>query len=317
MPLSSAWDGPWQASPHERRVRRGMIAEAIVKAPPLLFCAISFLVAWKAGIVNIGAEGQFLAGALAATAVATRVSASGGALLVLALLSGALGGVLWAGIASWLSQKRGVLDVLATILLNFIAAGLVSLSVHGFLQEQGRTFPQSDSIPEAARLPILVAGTRMHAGILLAVALALVLSYLLRKTKNGFRILAVGAGPAAADLAGIPVARVRHAAFLAAGAAAGLGGAVELTGITGRLFDSFSPGFGYLGLAVAVVGQLAPVGAIMASLAFGFLNVFAALLQRRYGISAASALILEGALLLAALGASSLRGAVRSAWRAV
>lgn len=288
-----------------------MIAESLVKAAPLLFCAISFLLAWKAGIVNIGAEGQFLAGALAAAAVLTRVHAPGPILLLAALPAGALAGAGWAGIASWLAQKRGVLDVLATILLNFVAAGLVSVSVHGFLQERIRTFPQSDPVPDAARLPLLVPGTRLHAGILIPLVLALVLARFLRATRGGFRVRAAGAGPRAAEFAGIDVGRVRRAAFLASGATAGLGGAVELAGVSGRLFESFSPGFGYLGLAVAVVGGFSPLGAIAAAGAFGGLNVLATFLQRRAGISAASALVIEAMLLLAALASPR----VRSRWR--
>lgn len=278
-----------------------MIVEAVVKGAPLLFCALSFLVAGKAGIVNVGAEGQFLAGALAAAAAATRLRGPGAVLVLAALLSGAAAGAAWAGIASALVRRRGVLDVLATILLNFVAAGLVSVAVHGFLQESGRTFPQTDPVPEAARLPILLAGTRLHAGVLLAPALAAALAIVLRRTKTGFRLLAAGAGPRAAEFAGIDVPAVRSGAFLAAGAIAGVGGAVELLGVAGRLFESFSPGYGYLGLAVAVVGGLSPAGTAAAAALFGLVDVFASLLQRRAGISAASALVIEGAVVLAAL----------------
>jgi len=278
-----------------------MIVEALVKGSPLLFCALSFLIAWKAGIVNVGAEGQFLAGALAAAAVATRLTAPGPVLAAAALAAGAGAGAAWAGIAAWLARRRGVLDVLATILLNFVAAGLVSVAVHGFLQERTRTFPQTDAVPEPARLPILLAGTRLHAGIVLAALLAAAVSLFLRRTKAGFRLLAAGAGPRAAEFAGIDVPAVRSAAFLAAGAVAGLGGAVELLGVAGRLFDAFSPGYGYLGLAVAVVGRLTPLGSAAAAAVFGLVNVLSSLLQRRAGISAASALAIEGALVLAAL----------------
>jgi general nucleoside transport system permease protein len=288
-----------------------MIAESLVKAAPLLFCALSFLLAWKAGIVNIGAEGQFLAGALAAAAVLTRVHAAGPVLLLAALPAGTLAGAAWAGAASWLAQRRGVLDVLATILLNFVAAGLVSVAAHGFLQERARTFPQSDPVPEGARLAILVPGTRVHAGILAPVVLALVLAWVLRATRAGFRVRAAGAGPRASEFAGINVRRVRSAAFLLSGAVAGLGGAVELAGVSGRLFESFSPGFGYLGLAVAVVGGFSPVGAVAAAWAFGGLNVLATFLQRRAGVSAASALVVEAGLLLAALAAPRLRSRFR------
>jgi len=170
-----------------------------------------------------------------------------------------------------------------------------------WLRERARTFPQTDAVPEAARLPTLVAGTRLHAGVLIAGALALVLAVVLRRTKTGFRLLAAGAGPRAAEFAGIDVPGVRSAAFLTAGSVAGLGGAVELLGVAGRLFDAFSPGYGYLGLAVAVVGQLSALGTAAAAAVFGLIDVLSSLLQRRSGISAASALVIEGALVLAAL----------------
>jgi simple sugar transport system permease protein len=152
-----------------------------------------------------------------------------------------------------------------------------------------------------------VPGTRLHAGVVIPVVLALLLARYLRATRGGFRVRAAGAGPRAAEFAGIDVVRVRRAAFLVSGGIAGLGGAVELAGVSGRLFESFSPGFGYLGLAVAVVGGLSPSGAIAAAAAFGGLNVLASLLQRRAGVSAASALVVEAALLLAALVVPRLR----------
>ena len=284
-----------------------MIADAAVKGAPILFCALSFLLARDAGVVNIGAEGQFLTGALAAALACTRFSAGA----PLTLLAGAAGGAAWAAIASWLAEKRRVLDVLATILLNFIAAGAVSIAVHGFLQERARTFPQSDPVPDAARLPILWAGTRVHAGIALAAVLCAALAIFRLRTRSGFRVRATGANPAAAEVAGIPVRKVRVLAFVAAGGIAGLGGAAELLGVTGRLFDSFSSGYGFIGLAAAVVGGLSPGGAAAASLAFGFLQGAATLVQRRLGISAVSAMAAEALLLLAVLGLPRWRRALR------
>jgi simple sugar transport system permease protein len=284
-----------------------VIADAAVKGAPILFCALSFLLARDAGVVNIGAEGQFLIGALAAAFACTRFSAGA----PLTLLAGAVGGAAWAAIASWLAEKRRVLDVLATILLNFIAAGAVSIAVHGFLQERARTFPQSDPIPDSSRLPILWAGTRVHAGVALAALLCAALAIFRLRTRSGFRLRAAGANPAAAEVAGIPVRKVRVLAFVAAGGIAGIGGAAELLGVTGRLFDSFSSGYGFIGLAAAVVGGLTPGGAAAASLAFGFLQGAATLAQRRLGISAVSAMAAEALLLLAVLGLPRWRRALR------
>jgi ABC-type uncharacterized transport system permease subunit len=274
-----------------------LILEAAVKAAPILFCALSFLLAADAGVVNIGAEGQFLIGALAGAFACTRLSSG----TLAALAAGALGGAAWAAIAAWLAERRKVLDVLATILLNFVAAGVVSVAVHGFLQERARTFPQSDPVPAASRLPILWTGSRVHAGVAIAALICVALALFRRRTKNGFRLRAAGANPAAAEVAGIPVRKFRVAAFLAAGGIAGVGGAAELLGVTGRLFDSFSTGFGFIGLAAAVIGGLSPGGAAVASLGFGLLQTGGTLVQRRYGVSAVSATAIEGLLLLAVL----------------
>jgi ABC-type uncharacterized transport system permease subunit len=287
-----------------------VIAEILVKAAPLLFCALAFVLAWKAGVLNIGAEGQFLAGALACGAVATRTAVSGPLGIAAALAAGAAAGALWAGVAAWLRERRGVIDILSTILLNFVAAGVLSVAVHGFLQERSRAFPQSDPVPPGLRLPLLVPGTRLHAGVAIAVALALAIAAGLRATRAGFRLRAAGSGPEAAAYAGIPVAAVRVRAFLAAGAVAGLGGACELLGVAGRLFESFSPGYGYVGLAVAVVGVLSPIGAIASAAAFGALGWLGTLLQRRQGISSTTVSVLEGIILLAALAIPRIRARV-------
>jgi general nucleoside transport system permease protein len=279
-----------------------MIADALLKATPILFCAMAFLLARKGGVVNVGAEGQFLAGALAATMWATRVP--GPALLtsIGSLAAGAAAGAAWAALPAWLREKRGVLDALSTILLNFVAAGLLAVAVHSFAQEQSRRFPQSDPVSMAARLPIVWPGTRLHAGFAIAVAVAVGIGLFLRRTCAGFRLRATGAGPEAAQFAGIRTTRTRAAAFLAAGAVAGLGGAAELLGTTGRLFESFSAGAGYVGLAAAVVGGMSAERTVAASIAFGALSSAGALLQRRTGVSSVLVLAVEGTVLLIAVG---------------
>jgi simple sugar transport system permease protein len=278
-----------------------MIAEILVKSGPILFCAVSFLVAWKAGLFNIGAEGQFLMGALAASFAATRIPIGGPLSLLLALLAGCLAGSVWAAIAAWMSRRRGVNEALSTILLNFLAAGVVSLSVHSFLQERARTFPQSETVPETSRLPLVWPGTRLHAGILLAAGVAALAGWFFARTPAGFRVRATGLGARAAEFAGMNVSKIRWRAFLVSGAIAGLGGAVELCGVAGRLFESFSPGYGYLGLAAAVVARLSPGGAILSSLAFGALNSAGGWMQRTQGISSSAATALEALILIAAM----------------
>lgn len=284
-----------------------MIAAAVIKATPILFCALAFLLASRAGVLNIGADGQLLVGALAAAAVGTTAKLPPTLATAAALAAGAAAGAAWAGLAAWLAEKRRVLDVLGTLLLNFIASGLVSLAVHSFLQERARTFPQSEAVPDSVRLATIPGTGHVHAGVFIALLVAFGIQALLDRTRFGFRLRASGSGAEAAAYAGIRVSRVRAIAFATSGAIAGLGGAVELLGVTGRLFESFSPGFGFVGLAAAVVGALNPLGAIAAALAFGALAASGSLLQRRAGVPWAVVLVLQGLILIAALLVQQIR----------
>ena len=285
----------------------------LVRATPLLFAGLAVTIAFRAGILNIGAEGQLIAGAVAATAVATNIpDASGAVGLAIALIAGAACGGFWAFLAAILRMRFGVLEVISTIMLNVIALNLTGIFVRGALQEPTRTFPQSALFDEALRLPHLFSGTRLHAGVVLAVLMALALSWYLRATAPGFRLRMAGANPrAAASAGGIDVARVTFVAFIGSGAIAGLGGAVEVTGVTYALYENLSPGYGFTAIAVALLARLEPARAIGAAVIFGALEAGASAMQRDAGVPAGMVGVVEACVILVLVASEWLGGQAR------
>jgi ABC-type uncharacterized transport system permease subunit len=256
----------------------------LVRATPLTLLGLAVSLAFRAGVMNIGAEGQFLAGASAASAVAL-AGTGGGAVLVVAIPAAIIAGALWAAIAGWLKRRFGVLEVISTLMLNFVAQYLVSYLVRGPLQEPTRVYPQTSSFAAAAHLPLLIPGQRLHLGYAMAVVLAATLWWMLRATAVGFRLRAVGAGAAAAASAGrVAVPRVMFTAFLLSGAIAGLAGGVEVTGVTYALYEGISPGFGYTAIAAALLARLNPLAVVGTGLFFGALEAGAAAMQRDAGV---------------------------------
>ena len=228
---------------------------------PLIIIGLGLALAFRAGAFNIGAEGQFYAGAIAATWLGLHAGSLPSPLAVAVVLSAALlAGALWVAVPVLLRLRYGVLEVISTLLLNFVAEALTSLVVQGPLQESQGIYPQSDAIAESARLPLLP-GTRLHAGILLALAGAVVLRHLFTRTLWGFQLRAVGLSPRAAEISGRIDSRWMAAAALAlSGAIAGLAGGVEVAGVSYALFQNLSPGYGFTAIAVALLGRLHPFG---------------------------------------------------------
>lgn len=275
------------------------LAETAVKACPLLFTGLAVALALHAGVWNIGAEGQLLLGALAAAWV-SQYTASLPPLLALPLVGiiACTAGLVWAGGAALLKQHRHVNEVISTIMLNFIAASLVSYCVHGPLMETEGRYPQTDLLPIAARLPMLLPPTRFHLGIPLALAIAAIVWVLLYRTKAGFRLRATGANPTAARFAGIAVDHEITRALLLSGALAGLAGGVEVSGITHRVYEKFSPGYGYTAIAVALVGHRTPLGVVLAAMFFGALEAGSGALQRLAGVSSVLVSVMQATVVL-------------------
>jgi general nucleoside transport system permease protein len=275
-----------------------------VRAGPLLLVGLGVALSFRCGIWNIGGEGQLNTGALAATALVTRGlgGEAGHVALWLALAIGTLAGAGWAAIAALLRVYRGVSEVLSTILLNFIAALGIAWAVHGPLQEASGAYPQSDSFPEAARLALLPGLTRAHAGLLLAAALPFALWLLLFRSAAGLRLRSVGFAPDAARYAGVSPERESVRVLLLSGALAGLAGALEVTGVTGRLFENLATGYGFTAIAVALLGRLHPLGVIPAALVFAALAAGSGAMQRAAAVPSVAVHVIEALVIFFSVG---------------
>ena len=279
-----------------------LTSATLVRAVPLILIGLGIAFAFQAGAFNIGAEGQFYAGAIAATWIGLQVGDLPFPLAVTLPLAAAItAGGLWIVIPIWLRHRYGVLEVISTLLLNFVAEALVSLMVLGPLQEGRGVYPQSDPIASSARLPFL-ADTRLHSGFIGVIALALILTFIRSRTMWGFRFRAAGANPRAAAVSGrLPVSRLVGYALLGSGMFAGLAGGMEITGVTYALFQNLSPGFGFTGIAVALLARLNPLGIIGTGILFAALETGAAAMQRDAGVPSVAVYVVEAVIILVVL----------------
>lgn len=274
----------------------------LVRAVPLIVIGLGISISFRAGALNIGAEGQFAAGAMAATATGLAMGRWPGIVAIPVVLAvGALAGAAWVAVPVVLRVRYRVQEVISTLLLNFVAEALVSFMVQGPLQESKRIYPQSDPIAGSARLPLLP-GTRLHLGFLLAVGLVAVVAVVFARTIWGFRLKAVGEAPRASEVTGrINVGWTVAAALLWSGALAGLAGALEVSGVTYALFQNLSPGYGFTAIAVALIAGLDPVGVLIAGLGFGALEAGAAGMQRDAGVPAVAISVVQATIIVVAL----------------
>jgi ABC-type uncharacterized transport system permease subunit len=258
------------------------LSETVVAAAPLVFTGLAVALGFRAGLFNIGGEGQVIAGGLAAGFVGFSVHGLTGFVeLPLALLAGFLVGMLWGFIPGLLKARTGAHEVITTIMLNYVAIYLTYYFLNTTLfQRPGRTDPISKVVDSAAMLPSLAAlNLRVHAGALLAVAVAVAVYFLLWRTTLGFEFRAVGANPDASRAAGIGVGRVIVVAMSLSGGLAGLAGANIILGVQYSVTPGFSSGLGFDGITVALLGRGNPVGVVAAALLFGGLRAGAVQMQ--------------------------------------
>jgi len=267
------------------------ISETLTAATPLVLAGLGLALGFRAGLFNIGAEGQILMGGMAA--VVTGFSFPGlpfFVLLPLCLLSGALAGAFYAAIAGWLRAATGAHEVISTIMLNLIAYRLIDYMLRlPFVQRPGRADPISKSVPDHAELPRLLAwidpNLRVHAGVFLALAAVFFIYWLLFKTKIGFEFRASGASADAARFAGIRSGMTIVLAMASAGALAGLAGSAQVLGVLDRVTPGFSAGIGFNAIAVALLGRSHPLGVLLAGLLFGGLEAGGRQMQVDAGVS--------------------------------
>ena len=244
------------------------VTETLVRATPLILTGLAAAVAFRARVWNIGAEGQLYVGAISVAALGTALGGAAPAIAVpLMMLAGAAAGALLLLAPLALRLRFGVDEVVTTLLLNFIAVLFVSMMVEGPLKDPlAFGWPQSAPVPPGTELPKLVPRTRLHVGLVLALALALIVHLVQSRTLFGLRARAVGLNAAGARFAGVPVARTLVAVACLSGALAGLAGAVEVLGVKGYASTELSPGFGYTGILVAMLAALHPLGVVAAAL---------------------------------------------------
>ncbi len=251
---------------------RHQLGETLVQTTALLFPALAVALALRAGFFNIGAEGQLIIGGLAAGVLGAVLDAPGYAAIPLVLGAGALGGGAWGAIAGVIRARFGGSEVVATLMLNVIAALLANYLVAGPFAAPGGEGAETASLPQAAWLPILLPGTRLSVALLLALTLAAALRFALAHTVFGYTLRAAGSAPAAAARAGIDVPRIALVALTVSGAIAGLGGATIVAGVLHRFNTALSPGYGFIAIAVALVGDRDPLRICLAAFAFGVLQ---------------------------------------------
>ncbi len=304
--FAAMWDGAFGT--------QNKFAETLVKATPIMFVAIGITVAFRGGVINIGGEGQMITGAIIGTAVALQLANSPGWVIIpLALIAAFVAGGVFGGIAGYLKAYFGVNEILSTIMLNQIAVQMMNFLLNGIMLDPEKAglnnIPQTARIAEAAQLTrisiplgaefILFDRTRLHFGLIIAIAVAIVIYVLLWHTTIGYRIRAVGLNQRASRYAGINVNRQAVFAMFLAGGLAGLAGIVQVLGLQYRLQTDGSPtgcsgNAGCYGIVAALFGGLNPIGAIPASILFGGLLIGAQGMQRAVGIPASLVTAING-----------------------
>lgn len=290
---------------------RFAISETLTRAVPLMLTGLAAAIAFRARFYNIGAEGQLYGGALAAVAVAGLAGAVPGLpaplLFVLMLAAAAATGALLLLGPAWLKTRLGVDEVVTTLLLNFVVLLFVSMMLDGPMKDPlAMGWPQSPALPAELELGRLLARTRLHTGLVYAVALAVLLWVVVRFSRFGFAVRAVGANARAAHFAGLRVNRTMIAVAAISGAVAGLAGAIEVAGRTTYVTLDMSPGYGYAGIVIAMLAALNPLGVVVAAIFVAGMFVGADGMSRSVGVPTFIADVIVAASLLSMLVATML-----------
>lgn len=251
-------------------------ASSLVSACPLIFTALAAAFAYRCGVFNLGGEGQFIMGAVSAIVFLLVTGIEGVLGTVLAILVGTVVGALWAALPGIMKITRGLNEMITSIMLNYVATLFMGFIYTNAFRDGGN--PQTPSVADSVMLA-KIPGFRIHTGVILAIVLGLVVAYVISKTSFGFKIRAVGLNPLASKVNGFNVKFLVMAAFVISGAIAGMGGAVELLGKQYRLMSGFGAGFGFDGVAIALIAQLNPLASLIVAIFFGALTTGASSMQ--------------------------------------
>jgi simple sugar transport system permease protein len=284
------------------------LGELMVKATPLLLIALGLAVCFRSNVWNIGAEGQFIIGAVCAGGVALLADKESGRWMWLAVVAaGMLGGMAWAGLTAVLRDRFNASEILVSLMLVYVADMVLSYMVYGpWKDPAGFNFPQSKTFETVTQIPRLMSGSRVSVGLLLALAAAVALWVFLFRTRAGFAQQVGGLAPAAARYAGFSSRRALWTALLVSGAAAGLAGALEVAGPIGQLTPYVPAGYGFAAIIVAFVGRLHPAGMVLSAILMSMFYIGGELAQSRLGLPKSITGVFQGLLLFCLLACDTL-----------
>jgi general nucleoside transport system permease protein len=284
------------------------LSELAVKATPLLLIALGLAVCFRSNVWNIGAEGQFVLGAIAAGGVALLADKSTGPWIIpLILLAGVLGGMVWAGIVAWLRDRFNANEILVSLMLVYVATMILSYLVSGpWKDPNGYNFPQTKTFEKVAQIPRLFDGMRVNIGLLIALFGVLGMWIYMFRTYMGFQLQVGGLAPAAARYAGFSSRRALWTVLLVSGGMAGLAGGLEVAGPIGQLTPYVPAGYGFAAIIVAFVGRLHPVGMVFAAILMSMFYIGGELAQSRLGLPKSVTGVFQGLLLFTLLACDTL-----------
>ena len=292
------------------------LSELMVKATPLLIIALGLAVCFRSNVWNIGAEGQYLIGAIFASGVALTATGETGAWIVPAIIvAGVLGGMLWAGITALLRDRFNANEILVSLMLVYVAIQVLNYLVYGpWKDPMGYNFPQTKTFESVTQIPKLMQGSRVNVGLLLALAGVAAVWVFLFRTYSGFAQQVGGLAPAAARYAGFSSRKALWIALLTSGGMAGMAGALEVAGPIGQLTPYVPAGYGFAAIIVAFVGRLHPVGIVFSAILMSMFYIGGELAQSRLGLPKSITGVFQGLLLFALLACDTLI-AYRVVWK--
>ncbi|MFM2275107.1 MAG: hypothetical protein RL211_979 [Pseudomonadota bacterium] len=290
-------------------IRNGYaVGELLVKATPLLIIALGLAVCFRSNVWNIGAEGQYIIGAIFAGGVALLADkTTGGWIVVPVMLAGVLGGMVWAGITALLRDRFNANEILVSLMLVYVAVQVLSYLVGGpWKDPQGFNFPQTKTFEAATRIPRLFEGSRVSIGVVLAVLGVVGMWIFLFRTRAGFALQVGGLAPAASRYAGFSSRKALWTALMISGGAAGLAGALEVAGPIGQLTPYVPAGYGFAAIIVAYVGRLHPIGMVFSAILMSMFYIGGEMAQSRLGLTKSLTGVFQGLLLFSLLACDTL-----------
>lgn len=279
------------------------IGETLIKATPLIFTGLSYAIAKRCGIINLGAEGQLYMGGLCATIVGTTLELPTAVHLPLTLLAGFLGGAIYGALIGVLKTRFGASELITTIMFNYIAINLLSYAVCGPIKDMSTVSnPQSKQIYMTARLPRLMEGSRLHAGVFIVILALIFYYFFMWKTTRGYQMRVIGMNATAGQYAGMNLKSNSILSMFLAGGMAGLGGCIEIIAVQIRLMQNFSSNYGFDGIAVALLGNNTPIGIALSGILFGALRSGAGKMEMLAKVPSAVIYMIQGFIILFVVG---------------